>query len=344
MRQISEIFEVLGHSTNIVITMHQKPDADAMGSSLGLKLVLDKLGNKVTVISPTNWPGFLNWMPNCSQVIDFESKREFCSNLIAEADLIFCLDFNSLSRIKGMEEPVRQAKAKRILIDHHQEPELASFECGVSDNSKGSTAEMVYDFIVESGNQSLIDRDVASCLYAGVMTDTGSFRFPSTTASAHNMVANLMSTGFSHFLVHEKLFDTFLENRLRFFGHVLLNRMDVDYEMNTVLIAIPKADLLKFDIKTGDTEGLVNYPLSMLGIKMAAIVIDRDEERKWSFRSKGEIDMNKFARTFFNGGGHKNAAGGRSTLSLEESVAYFKKVLPDLAGELSSGYSSNDLN
>jgi phosphoesterase RecJ-like protein len=156
------------------------------------------------------------------------------------------------------------------------------------------------------------------------------------------MVAELMSTGFDHFSVHEKLFDTFLENRLRFFGHVLLNRMDVNYEMNTALIAIPKSDLLKFDIKTGDTEGLVNYPLSMLGIKMAAIVIDRDEERKWSFRSKGNVDVNTFARQYFNGGGHKNASGGRSTLSLEECVVYFNKVLPALANELAADYSLGD--
>ncbi len=320
--------------------MHQKPDADALGSSLGLKVVLEKLGNKVTVISPTNWPGFLNWLPNCSQVIDYESKREYSAKIILHADFIFCLDFNNLARVKGLENPIRESKAKRILIDHHQEPDTASFDFGISDNSKGSTAELVYDFIIESGNRAFIDQDVANCLYAGVMTDTGSFRFPSTTESAHRMVADLMSTGFEHYLVHDKLFDTFLENRLRFFGHVLLNRMDVNYEMNTVLIAIPKADLLRFDIKTGDTEGLVNYPLTMLGIKLAAIVIDRDEERKWSFRSKGDVDVNTFARLHFNGGGHKNASGGRSSLSLEECVTYFNKVLPTLAGELSTEYLS----
>jgi phosphoesterase RecJ-like protein len=319
----------------VVITMHQKPDADALGSSLGLKGILDKLGHAVLVISPTNWAGFLNWLPGCAQVIDYESKRDFCLGKILGADAIFCLDYNDLNRTKGLEPIIKQAGAFRILIDHHQQPQVEMFHYGKSDTGKGSTAEMVFDFIVESGNKGLIDKEIASCLYAGVMTDTGSFRFPSTTASAHNMVAVLKETGFEHFKVHEQIFDTFLENRLRFFGHILLNRMDVNYELNTVLIAVPKSDLVRFDIKTGDTEGLVNYPLSMLGIKMAAIVIDRDEERKWSFRSKGDVDVNTFARKYFNGGGHKNAAGGRSELSLEECVTYFNKHLPELADVLS---------
>lgn len=318
----------------MVIVMHQKPDADAMGSSLGLRLALEKLGHSVTTISPTNWPGFINWLPGCSQVIDFESKREHCKQIIAEAKFIFCLDFNDLSRTRGLEQILMDSKGQRILIDHHQEPQTTAFHFGKSDTGKGSTAEMVYDFLVASGNRHLVDPEIACCLYAGVMTDTGSFRFPSTTAGAHLMVADLKSTGFDHFRVHEQIFDTFLENRIRFFGHVLLNRMDVDYALNTVLIAIPRQDLLKFDIKTGDTEGLVNFPLSMLGIKMAAIVIDRDEERKWSFRSKGDIDVNKFARMYFNGGGHKNAAGGRSVLSLEDCISEFKRVLPSLSDQL----------
>lgn len=316
--------------------MHQKPDADALGSSLGLGFLLEKLGHHVSVISPTNWPGFLNWLPGCSKVIDFESKREVGERLISDAEIIFCLDFNDLSRTKNVEPLLAKATGTRVLIDHHQEPQVAMFEYGESNTGKGSTAEMVYDFIIASGNDQLIDKEIASCLYAGVMTDTGSFRFPSTTESCHRMVARMMQTGFEHFKVHENIFDTFLENRLRFFGHVLLNRMDVNYELNTVLIAIPKSDLIRFDIKTGDTEGLVNYPLSMLGIKLAVIVIDRDEERKWSFRSKGDVDVNTFARRYFSGGGHRNAAGGRSELSLEECVIYFKKVLPTLADVLSS--------
>jgi phosphoesterase RecJ-like protein len=338
MKPITELFSKLSTPSKVVITMHQKPDADALGSSIGLKMFLNKLGHEVSVISPTNWPKFLNWLPEMSQVIDFESRRDFCETKIRDSNFIFCLDFNDLNRTKNLEPLLKSYAGTKVLIDHHRDPQLNAFQYGISDTSKGSSAEMIFDFIVESGNGSLIDQPIATCLYAGVMTDTGSFRFPSTTSSAHMMVAFLMQTGFEHFKVHENIFDTFLENRLRFFGHVLLNRMDVDYELNTVLIAIPKSDLINFDIKTGDTEGLVNYPLSMLGIKMAAIVIDRDEERKWSFRSKGDVDVNKFARDFFEGGGHKNASGGRSSESLEGAVTYFKKVLPTISAQLNENY------
>jgi phosphoesterase RecJ-like protein len=335
MLPILQVLPHLAHGKEILITMHQKPDADALGSSLGLYHVLNALGHKVNVVSPTNWPSFLNWMPGMDAVIDAESRKDYAAELVQHADIIFCLDFNTLSRTKGLEAEIRSSAAIRVLIDHHQEPDVASFTYGVSDTAKSSTAEMVYDFIQDSGFGHLISNAVAQCIYAGVMTDTGSFRFPATTASVHRLVAALKDGGLQHHLIHDQVFDTFLENRLRFFGHVLLNRMDVNYELNTVLIAIPKADLIKFGIKTGDTEGLVNYPLSMQGIKMAAIVIDRDEERKWSFRSKGNVDVNTFARQYFDGGGHKNAAGGRSVESLEATVAKFHKVLPDLSAFLS---------
>jgi bifunctional oligoribonuclease and PAP phosphatase NrnA len=180
---------------------------------------------------------------------------------------------------------------------------------------------------VESGHRDKINVPISECLYAGVVADTGSFRFSSTHASVHHMVAYLKEQGMEHTKVHEELYDNFLENRLRFLGHVLSNRMEVFYELNTALVAIPKADILKFNIKTGDTEGLVNYPLSITGIKLVALVIDRDEERKWSFRSKGTFDCNTFARKYFEGGGHFNAAGGRDSANLQDTVKKFKQVI-----------------
>ncbi|HMU73180.1 MAG TPA: DHHA1 domain-containing protein, partial [Ferruginibacter sp.] len=192
------------------------------------------------------------------------------------------------------------------------------------------------DFIVASGHADKINEDIAECLYAGSMTDTGSFRFPSTTSSVHRMVADLKDRGLKHSRVHEELFDNFLENRFRFIGHVLTNRMEIFYEYNTALIAIPQADLIKYDIRTGDTEGLVNYPLSIQGIKLAAIIIDRGEERKSSFRSKGDFDVNTFARKYFNGGGHYNAAGGFNKEPLEEVVEKFKAAMKENAGQLST--------
>jgi bifunctional oligoribonuclease and PAP phosphatase NrnA len=316
--------------------MHQKPDADAMGASLGLCHFLAGLGHTVTVVSPTNWAAFLNWMPGCKQVLDFENQPAKAQEAVAAAEWIFCLDFNNLSRLKRMEEPVATAQGIRILIDHHQEPQTEVFAYGISDTGKSSTAEMIYDFIMGSGHADRLDKDMATCLYAGAMTDTGSFRFTSTTSSVHLMVANLMSKGISHSQVHESLFDNFLENRLRFIGHVLQNRMQFFYEYNAVLITVPQADLIKYDIKTGDTEGLVNYPLSVQGIKLAAIIIDRGEERKSSFRSKGNFDVNTFARTYFNGGGHFHAAGGRNTEPLETVMAHFKQAIAECKEQLTT--------
>ena len=337
MQAIQNIFPLLSQPKNVVITMHQKPDADAMGSSLGLYHFLIQFGHNVTVISPTNWAAFLNWMPGCNKVLDYETQQSTkADTAISNADWIFCLDFNVLIRTKRMEEKLRSAKADRVLIDHHQEPQTEVFAYGISDVKKSSTAEMVYDFIIASGNADKINGTIGECLYAGVMTDTGSFRFPSTGASVHKMVAHLKERGLEHSHVHEELFDNFLESRFRFFGHVLLNRMEVFYEYNTALISIPQADLIKFNVKTGDTEGLVNFPLSIQGIKLAAIIIDRGEERKSSFRSKGGFDVNTFARTYFNGGGHFNAAGGFSKEPLEEVVVKFKAAIKENVAQLSS--------
>ena len=311
--------------------MHQKPDPDAMGSSLGLFHYLKKLGHEVNVISPTNWADFLRWMPGCEQVIDFESNREEATNRLKNTDWLFCLDFNHLGRTRNMEEVVMELNCKKILIDHHREPQTDFFDYGISDITKSSTAEMVYDFIIDSGGEDKIDRNIAISLYAGVMSDTGSFRFSSTTASVHMMVAKLKAFEIEHPKIHTAIYDNFLENRLRFIGHVLSNRLEVFYEYNTALISIPKNDILKFHIKTGDTEGLVNYPLSIQGIEMAALLIDRDEERKWSFRSKETFDCNTFARRYFQGGGHYNAAGGGNKLSLEENVNNFKTALKEFS-------------
>lgn len=336
MQQINEIYPLLKEPKKVVITTHQKPDGDAMGSSLGLYHFLRQFGHEVTVISPTNWADFLDWMPGTKQVLDYERQASQANKAIDEAEWIFCLDFNTLARTKRMEEHLGNATAQRILIDHHQEPQVDKFAYGVSDVLKSSTCEMVYDFIINSGNDEKITSEVADCLYAGVMTDTGSFRFPITSAAVHRMVAHLKDKGLEQSHIHEELFDNYLENRFRFFGNVLLNRMEIFYEFNTALIAIPQQDLVKFNVITGDTEGLVNFPLSIKGIKLAAIIIDRGEERKSSFRSKGGFDVNTFARKYFNGGGHFNAAGGQSKEPLEAVVAKFKEAMKENKEQLSN--------
>jgi phosphoesterase RecJ-like protein len=336
MKPVSELFSLLEQPKNVVITFHQKPDADAMGSALALYHFLNQFGHTVTVVSPTNWAGFLSWMPGCKKVLDYEMQTAKATSALDKAEWLFCLDFNTLERTKKMADKLSSLVCTKILIDHHQEPQVDNFDYGISDVNKSSTAEMVYDFIIESGHADKINENVAECLYAGVMTDTGSFRFNSTTASVHKMVAYLKDRGLKHSQIHENLFDNFLESRFRFFGQVLLNRMEIFYEYNTALIAIPQSDLIKYNVKTGDTEGLVNFPLSIHGIKLAAIIIDRGDERKSSFRSKGGFDVNTFARKYFNGGGHYNAAGGRNTEPLEEVVLKFKTAIRENKAQLSS--------
>ena len=337
MQQINELYPLLSQAKKVVITTHQKPDGDAMGSSLGLYHFLKQFDHQVTVISPTNWADFLDWMPGTKEVVlDYERQTSECNAAIDVADWIFCLDFNTLGRTKRMEDKLGNAKGQRILIDHHQEPQEDKFAYGISDTTKSSTSEMVYDFIVNSGNDDKINEPVAECLYAGVMTDTGSFRFPITSGAVHRMVANLKDKGLQHSRVHEELFDNYLENRFRFIGNVLQHRMEIFYEYNTALIAVPQQDLIKYNIITGDTEGLVNYPLSIKGIKLAAIIIDRGEERKCSFRSKGGFDVNTFARKYFNGGGHFNAAGGQSREPLEIVVEQFVAAMKENKEQLSN--------
>jgi len=336
MQPVTEIFPLLDQHKNVVITFHQKPDADAMGSALGLYHFLKQLGHTVTVISPTNWAGFLSWMPGCKKVLDYEMQTVKATAALVDAEWLFCLDFNTMDRTRKMSEILTGLSCTKILIDHHQQPQVEAFNYGISDVTKSSTSEMVYDFIKDAGYADKINVNVAECLYAGVMTDTGSFRFTSTTANVHRMVADLKDHGLEHSQVHENLYDNFLESRFRFFGHVLLNRMEVFYEYNTALIAIPQADLIKFNVRTGDTEGLVNFPLSIHGIKLASIIIDRGDERKSSFRSKGGFDVNTFARKYFNGGGHFNASGGRNTEPLEVVVQKFKEAIKESKEQLSS--------
>ncbi|MFY8025134.1 MAG: DHH family phosphoesterase [Sediminibacterium sp.] len=334
MQLINEFYPLLSQPKQIVITMHQKPDGDAMGSTLGLYHFLHNRGHQVTVISPTNWADFLEWLPGIETVINFEGQKEKSLAILDKADILFCLDFNIFHRTKHLAPFLASAKAIKVLIDHHEQPDEPNFDYGISDTGKSSTCEMVYDFIIGAGGREALNQDIATCLYTGTMTDTGSFRFPSTKASVHRMVAELKETGFDHSQVHNHIYDNFLESRLRFIGFALLNRMEVLYEYNTAIMYIHQADLQKYHIKTGDTEGLVNYLLTIKGIRFGAIVIDRTEERKWSFRSKGGFDVNQFARNHFEGGGHANASGGRSSDSVEKTVAHFKHVIQEYKNQL----------
>lgn len=325
---IENIASELSAGKNIVITTHHKPDGDAMGSSLGLYHFLCALGHNVHVITPTDYPYFLHWMPGHPEVINFMENEAKAAELVASADWIFCTDFNNLTRINELGDLVRQSKAKKAMIDHHLEPE--GFEdFRYWDTTSCAAAELVYRFIADLKQLDKLNKDAATCLYTGIMTDTGSFRFASTTASVHRIIADLIELGADNSRIHELIYDTNSENRLKFLGEVLSNRMVVLKEKHTAYISIDKDLLKKYDIRTGDTEGIVNYALSIHGIKLAILVIDRGELRKLSFRSKAEFPANELAKKYFSGGGHRNAAGGSSMLSLEDTVAKFLEVLPE---------------
>lgn len=329
MKPLLDIKPVLnGPAKRIVITMHERPDADAMGSSLALANYLIQKGHQVRVISPTVFPDFLKWMPSSEDVIVFETNQKEALEFLNKEEILFCLDFNTPERTKDLTPHLKQAPGIKVLIDHHLEPKY-NFDYGESDINAASTTLLVYEFILAMGDAQLINSDIAECIYAGTMTDTGSFRFPATSSRVHRMVADLMDRGLDHEAIHRAIYDNYLENRLRFIGYVLVNRLEVLYPYNTALIAVPYSDIKKYNLKAGDTEGLVNFPLSIKGIKLAALIIDRNNEIRMSFRSKGTFDVNFFAKKYFKGGGHMNAAGGCSTDSLNKTVERFKKALEE---------------
>ncbi|HTE00322.1 MAG TPA: DHH family phosphoesterase [Mucilaginibacter sp.] len=329
MLELASLTQLLAQPRKIVITTHHKPDGDAMGSSLGLYNYLIQLGHHVQVITPTDYPDFLAWMPGNENVIIYTETIEQSAALIAEAELIFCLDFNTLSRINELGELVRASSAVKIMIDHHLDPEDFDNYRHWDINACAS-AQLVYDFIANVlHNKALINKDVASCLYTGIMTDSASFRLPNTTSDVHRIAADLIDAGAVNWRIHELVYSNSSESRLRFLGYCLSEKLEVLYDYNTALISVTKEELEKYDVVTGDTEGVVNYALSITGIRLAAFIVERTDKVKLSLRSRGDFPANDICKKYFNGGGHRNAAGGTSTDSLEEVIQQFKLILPE---------------
>ena len=334
MQEIAKLKEVLQSPQNIIITTHQKPDADALGSSLGLYNYLLSEGHEVTVISPTDYPDFLKWMKGNDKVIVYNEGNEKASEeLVANSDLIFCLDFSALGRINGLGEHVRSSSAKKVLIDHHRDPE--DFADFVShDINSASTAQLVYKMIVAFGDKKQITKEIAECLYAGIMTDTGSFKHPNTNKEVHEIVAQLIDLGANNSEVSRLIYDTNSLDRLKFLGYALSQRLEVFPAQHAAFFKVTLEDLKKFNSKTGDTEGLVNYALSIDGITMAALFTETEDGTKLSLRSIGEFEVNSLANFYFNGGGHKNAAGGKTSLNINDTVELFKKIINQYTKEL----------
>jgi phosphoesterase RecJ-like protein len=333
---ISEIKQLLLKPKRIVIVPHKNPDGDAIGSTLALYHYLSEKGHHASVIAPNDYPEFLKWIPGESTIVNHETHTKEANALITEAELIFTLDFNALHRTGNMELPLAESNAIKILIDHHQQPDNYA-KYIYSDVNMCSTCEMVYHFFEMLDDTKDINPKIATCLYVGIMTDTGSFRFSSTTATTHRVIANLIDKGSVNADIHGNVYDNNSYDRLQLLG-VALNNLRVVSHLSTAYISLSQKELNKHNFTKGDTEGVVNYGLSIKGVKFAAIFIEHKQEGivKISLRSKDDFDVNEFARAHFNGGGHINAAGGRSDLNLPKTIDKFVSLLPSYSKTLKS--------
>lgn len=334
MQNIIAFKQFLAVPRKVLVIPHFKPDADALGSALGLAGYLKKKGHIATVISPSDYPDFLTWMPGNEAVVVFNKERiKDFESMTSQCDLVCCIDFSSLKRINELGDLVQKSSAKKVLIDHHLEPEnFANFVQW--DDTAASTAELVFALIQELGDEPEIDINIANCLYAGLMTDTGGFRHSNTSKKVFDTAASLVDHGADPAKVSKLIYDTNTLERMRLMGFVLYEKLHVLPEYRTAYIGLRTEDLKKFSSQTGDTEGLVNFGLSIKGIKLAVLISERKENIKLSFRSLGNFSVNDFARKHFEGGGHKNAAGGQTTLNYEETLKKFLSLLPDYKNEL----------
>ncbi|TFV95988.1 bifunctional oligoribonuclease/PAP phosphatase NrnA [Algoriphagus kandeliae] len=330
MEALASFKKEISSPKNIFITTHVKPDADALGSSLGMANYLKKKGHQVTVVTPTDYPSFLHWMEGNDLVLDFskEEDQKLAKEALKKADMVICLDFSVLNRVNELGELIRKSDAYIVNIDHHQDPEdFADFRYWSTEAA--ATCELVYELIVKLGDRDLIDKDIAECLYAGILTDTGGFRHPNTTKNVHLVVAELIDLGANVSQISNWIYDSNSVNRLKFIGFAITRRLIIREDLHTAYFVISKKDLKKYQSRTGDTEGLVNYALSLDGIKLAALFSEREDGIKISFRSSVDVAVNKFAADYFNGGGHKNAAGGKSDQSLKDTIERFEKLVEE---------------
>ena len=335
LKQISaEVKDYLNGRPDIVITNHQNPDGDAVGSATGLCGVLMQLGFRVKMIMPNDYSENLKWMTLSDEVLFYDQAEAEADHYLNNAELIFHLDYNHPSRSGAMEEAIRKATAKKMMIDHHQQPDHFC-NWTFSDTSMSSTCEMVYHFLEAMEWTELITKDLAEALYTGIATDTGNFRFSATSPTTHRVVAKLLEKGVESQKVASRVYDSNTLSRFQLLGRVL-NGMEVHEHLHAAILHLDQHDLDVCGFKKGDTEGFVNYGLSLLGIEVAAFILPRDGGYKLSFRSKTSFDVNQFARSYFDGGGHKNAAGGKSDRSMTETIAFLKECLEKHQDEIES--------
>jgi phosphoesterase RecJ-like protein len=336
LEHLNELKKLLSSSKKIAIIPHKNPDGDAIGSTLALWHFLVNSGHTASIVSPNDFPKFLKWMPGADKILNFEKENIQSKSCMQNADIVFTLDFNHLGRVGHMSETLESANATFVMVDHHQEPSDYA-KIVYSDVSMSSTCEMVYVLIKKLGDENSITPEMANCIYTGIMTDTGSFKFTATTSNTHRVIADLMDKGAEGTEIHHRIYDTNSPSRLHLLGCALKN-MVILQEYQTAYITLSQEELDKYDYQKGDTEGFVNYGLTLDGIRFAVIFIENKEEGifKISFRSVGDFSVNDFARKHFHGGGHTNAAGGKSDYSTEETIAYFTSLLPLYKNQLQS--------
>ena len=311
----------------IAVLTHTNPDGDAIGSSLALALALDKLGIDARVVIPDGLPDFLRWLPGIERSTTFAYKREKAIEIIEGADLIFCLDFNDPKRLNGVEEHLEKSKARKVLIDHHQEP-LDFTDIAISETERGSVGEMIYLFLKEVLQKELMDKDIATCLYVAIMTDTGNFNYASSYPEIFHIVGDLMKYDIEKDRIYSNVYDAFSEDRMRLQGYCMLEKMVVLPEFHAAYISLTDEELKKFNHRKGDTEGFVNIPYSVKGVRFTALFVEKKDRIKVSFRSRGTFPVNLVASEHYNGGGHINAAGGDSFVSMKETLTGFESLLP----------------
>lgn len=323
-----QISNAINGAQKIAIVSHRSPDGDSIGSSMGLCHFLEKKGKQVVVCHPDAAADFLKWVEGSDKILIHDVEKEKVENELAEADLLFCLDFNAPNRVgRDMEPVLRAFSGTKVVIDHHLDPDSVFFDLIISDTSVASTSELIYELIEGMGDLEYLDAKIGTPLYLGIMTDTGSFRFPSVRPKTHEILAELMRKGVVHFKVHEQVFDTNTVDRLKLRGYALSEKLELIPARPIGYIFLTEGELERFNYQKGDTEGLVNQVLSIEGIKVAAFFSEKEGLVKISFRSKGDYYVNQLAADHFEGGGHKYAAGGISHDGILEAVNKFRSVL-----------------
>lgn len=332
---VEGIKNLLASRSKIVITTHINPDGDALGSVLGLYWFLKRLGHDVSAISPNDYPEFLQWLPGNDVVIDFYKRKKEATSLIQEADAIFFLDYNEAKRGGDMRDILAESKAKKIMIDHHPFPQL-KVDYAISRTGVSSTAELIYEFILDMNGIRHMSKEIAECIYTGIMTDTGCFSYNSSRTRTFEIAAQLLTFSIEKDEIFRKVYDNFSAQRMRLLGYCLNEKMQVFPEFRTAFISLSIEDQERFKFAVGDSEGFVNYPLSIKGVCFTALFTEGKDKIKISFRSRGPFPANSFSQKHFSGGGHLNAAGGESNLSLSETIQKFIDLLPQYEKELNS--------